>query len=178
MPIWEWLKASGGRQMARGGKEFRANQEEEGHRSLNGQGVAAEEEQNKENPRIHVEAEKGEGGNPGTVTDFVINVPEIMEGIDTVMEGKEPRKTGIQENVKSFMEEKLNNERPGVGETVGKFIGVLVWSGVCDSSTICHNPFLAMLLRLVRYFGRVKHAEPDSFGGSGLGMNPMLPPIS
>ncbi|KAK9994956.1 hypothetical protein SO802_024659 [Lithocarpus litseifolius] len=49
---------------------------------------------------------------------------------------------------------------------------------VCDSSTICHNPFLARLLRHIRYFGRVKQAEPDSFGGSGLGMNPMLPSIS
>ncbi|XP_075648492.1 DNA polymerase alpha-associated DNA helicase A [Castanea sativa] len=49
---------------------------------------------------------------------------------------------------------------------------------VCDSSTICHNPFLARLLRHIRYFGKMKHAEPDSFGGSGLGMNPMLPSIS
>lgn len=49
---------------------------------------------------------------------------------------------------------------------------------VCDSSTICHNTFLARLLRHIRYFGRVKHAEPGSFGGSGLGMNPMLPSIS
>ncbi|KAL3573955.1 hypothetical protein D5086_024568 [Populus alba] len=32
---------------------------------------------------------------------------------------------------------------------------------VCDSSTICHNTFLARLLRHIRYFGRVKHAEPD-----------------
>lgn len=49
---------------------------------------------------------------------------------------------------------------------------------VCDSSTICHNTFLARLLRHIRYFGRVKHAEPGTFGGSGLGMNPMLPSIS
>ncbi|XP_065852325.1 uncharacterized protein [Euphorbia lathyris] len=49
---------------------------------------------------------------------------------------------------------------------------------VCDSSTICHNTFLARLLRHIRYSGRVKHAEPGSFGGSGLGMNPMLPSIS
>lgn len=49
---------------------------------------------------------------------------------------------------------------------------------VCDSSTICHNTFLARLLRHIRYFGRVKHAEPGSFGGSGLGMNPMLPSIN
>ncbi|EXB79398.1 DNA-binding protein SMUBP-2 [Morus notabilis] len=49
---------------------------------------------------------------------------------------------------------------------------------VCDSSTICHNTFLARLLRHVRYVGRVKHAEPGSFGGSGLGMNPMLPSIN
>lgn len=49
---------------------------------------------------------------------------------------------------------------------------------VCDSSTICHNTFLARLLRHIRYFGRVKHAEPGSFGGSGLGMDPMLPSIS
>ncbi|CAI9087076.1 OLC1v1021047C1 [Oldenlandia corymbosa var. corymbosa] len=47
---------------------------------------------------------------------------------------------------------------------------------VCDSSTICHNPFLARLLRHIRYFGRVKHAEPgSSFGGSGVAMNPILP---
>ncbi|KAI4295235.1 hypothetical protein L6164_035302 [Bauhinia variegata] len=46
---------------------------------------------------------------------------------------------------------------------------------VCDSSTICHNTFLARLLRHIRYFGRVKHAEPGGFGGSGLGTNPMLP---
>ncbi|KAF5177728.1 Dna polymerase alpha-associated dna helicase a [Thalictrum thalictroides] len=49
---------------------------------------------------------------------------------------------------------------------------------VCDSSTICHNTFLARLLRHVRHFGRVKHAEPDTFGGSGLSMNPMLPSIN
>lgn len=49
---------------------------------------------------------------------------------------------------------------------------------VCDSSTICHNTFLARLLRHIRYFGRVKHAEPGGFGGSGLGMNPMLPSIN
>nr|POE94819.1 hypothetical protein CFP56_74398 [Quercus suber] len=75
--------------MARGGKEFRADQVvDEGGRSSTRKGVAAEE-QNKENPRDHVEAEKGEGGNQGTVTDCVINVPEIMEEIDTVMEGKD-----------------------------------------------------------------------------------------
>ncbi|XP_072963021.1 DNA polymerase alpha-associated DNA helicase A [Typha angustifolia] len=45
---------------------------------------------------------------------------------------------------------------------------------VCDSSTICHNTFLARLLRHIRRYGRVKHAEPGSFGGSGLG----LPSIS
>ncbi|KAG5219076.1 DNA-binding protein [Salix suchowensis] len=49
---------------------------------------------------------------------------------------------------------------------------------VCDSSTICHNTFLARLLRHIRYSGRVKHAEPGSFGGSGFDMNPMLPSIS
>ncbi|KAL1367664.1 hypothetical protein AAHE18_02G067800 [Arachis hypogaea] len=49
---------------------------------------------------------------------------------------------------------------------------------VCDSSTICHNTFLARLLRHIRHFGRVKHAEPGSFGGSGLGMNPTLPSIN
>ncbi|XP_059625147.1 uncharacterized protein LOC132268316 [Cornus florida] len=49
---------------------------------------------------------------------------------------------------------------------------------VCDSSTICHNTFLARLLRHIRHFGRVKHAEPGTFGESGLGMNPMLPFIS
>jgi len=31
-------------------------------------------------------------------------------------------------------------------------------------------------MRHIRHFGRVKHVEPDSFGGGfGLGMNPMLP---
>ncbi|KAG9132267.1 hypothetical protein Leryth_026296 [Lithospermum erythrorhizon] len=49
---------------------------------------------------------------------------------------------------------------------------------VCDSSTICHNTFLARLLRHIRYVGRVKHADPGSFGDSGLDMNPMLPSIS
>lgn len=49
---------------------------------------------------------------------------------------------------------------------------------VCDSSTICHNTFLARLLRHTRYFGRVKHAEPGGSGGSGLSMNPMLPSVS
>lgn len=49
---------------------------------------------------------------------------------------------------------------------------------VCDSSTICHNTFLARLLRHIRHVGRVKHAEPGSFGGSGLSTNPMLPFIS
>ncbi|KAM0934029.1 putative hydrolase [Dioscorea sansibarensis] len=48
---------------------------------------------------------------------------------------------------------------------------------VCDSSTICHNTFLARLLRHIRRYGRVKHAEPSSFGGSGMGMDPMLPSI-
>ena len=85
----DWLKVSGGRQMARGGKDFRADQEvDEGSWSSTGQGVAAEE-QNKENLRDHEEAEKGDGRNLGTVTDCVINVPEIMEGIDMVMEGKD-----------------------------------------------------------------------------------------
>nr|GMC60669.1 DNA-binding protein SMUBP-2 [Ipomoea batatas] len=46
---------------------------------------------------------------------------------------------------------------------------------VCDSSTICHNTFLARLLRHIRYSGKVKNAEPGSFGGFGLGMDPMLP---
>ncbi|KAG6424809.1 hypothetical protein SASPL_115229 [Salvia splendens] len=49
---------------------------------------------------------------------------------------------------------------------------------VCDSSTICHNTFLARLLRHIRYFGRVKHVEPGDSGGSGLSMNPMLPSVS
>ena len=47
---------------------------------------------------------------------------------------------------------------------------------VCDSSTICHNTFLARLLRHIRYFGRVKYA--DNLGGPGLDSNPMLPSIS
>ncbi|MQL98023.1 hypothetical protein Taro_030717 [Colocasia esculenta] len=46
---------------------------------------------------------------------------------------------------------------------------------VCDSSTICHNTFLARLLRHIRRCGRVKHAEPGSPGGYGLDMNPTLP---
>ncbi|XP_047337453.1 DNA-binding protein SMUBP-2 isoform X1 [Impatiens glandulifera] len=45
---------------------------------------------------------------------------------------------------------------------------------ICDSSTICHNTFLARLLRHIRHNGRVKHAEPGAYGGSGLGMDPML----
>lgn len=49
---------------------------------------------------------------------------------------------------------------------------------VCDSSTICQNPFLARLLRHIRYFGRVKHTEPGSFGGSSLAMNPILPSVN
>ncbi|KAH9616190.1 hypothetical protein KSS87_023385 [Heliosperma pusillum] len=49
---------------------------------------------------------------------------------------------------------------------------------VCDSSTICHNTFLARLLRHIRYFGRVKQAESDNFEGPGLGSNPMLPSIT
>ncbi|KAI3473844.1 hypothetical protein Pfo_028025 [Paulownia fortunei] len=49
---------------------------------------------------------------------------------------------------------------------------------ICDSSTICHNTFLARLLRHIRYFCRVKHAEPGGSGGSGLSMNPMLPSVS
>ncbi|KAK6117495.1 hypothetical protein DH2020_048773 [Rehmannia glutinosa] len=49
---------------------------------------------------------------------------------------------------------------------------------ICDSSTICHNTFLARLLRHIRYFGRVKHAEPGGSGGYGLSMNPMLPSVS
>ncbi|KAK2638511.1 hypothetical protein Ddye_026306 [Dipteronia dyeriana] len=50
---------------------------------------------------------------------------------------------------------------------------------VCDSSTICHNTFLARLLRHIRYVGRVKHAEPGgTYVVSGLDMNPMLPSIS
>ncbi|KAM7255391.1 hypothetical protein ACFE04_026093 [Oxalis oulophora] len=46
---------------------------------------------------------------------------------------------------------------------------------VCDSSTICHNTFLARLLHHIRHSGRVKHAEPGDSGGYGFGMNPMLP---
>lgn len=49
---------------------------------------------------------------------------------------------------------------------------------VCDSSTICHNPFLARLLRHIRYFGRLKHIEPGSFWGSDLNTNPILPSIN
>ena len=85
----EWLKLSGGRQMARERKDIRADQVvDEGGQISIGQGVAVEEEQNKENPRDHVEAEKREGGNLGMVIECVINVPEIMEGIDTILEGK------------------------------------------------------------------------------------------
>ena len=49
---------------------------------------------------------------------------------------------------------------------------------VCDSSTICHNPFLARLLRHIRRHGRVRNAEPGSLGGGGIGgmgMSPILP---
>nr|POE70573.1 hypothetical protein CFP56_23012 [Quercus suber] len=75
--------------MARGGNDFQADQVvDEGGQNSTGQGVATEE-QNKENPRDHIEVEKGEGGNLGTVTDCVINAPEIMEGIDMIMEGKD-----------------------------------------------------------------------------------------
>lgn len=49
---------------------------------------------------------------------------------------------------------------------------------VCDSSTICHNTYLARLLRHIRYFGKVKHVEPGSFWEFGLGMDPMLPTTS
>lgn len=49
---------------------------------------------------------------------------------------------------------------------------------VCDSSTICHNTFLARLLRHIRYFGRVKQAESDNFEDPGLGSTPMLPTLS
>ncbi|CAN6487102.1 unnamed protein product [Victoria cruziana] len=49
---------------------------------------------------------------------------------------------------------------------------------VCDSSTICHNAFLARLLRHIRSSGKVKNAEPGSLGDSGLNMNPMLPSMS
>ena len=56
-------------------------------------------EQNKENPRDHMEAEKGEGENPRIVIDCVINVPEIMEGIETVIEGKDPDCMGYSQNL-------------------------------------------------------------------------------
>ncbi|RWV85095.1 hypothetical protein GW17_00053141 [Ensete ventricosum] len=49
---------------------------------------------------------------------------------------------------------------------------------VCDSSTICHNTFLARLLRHIRRFGRVRHAEPGSFQGPGLSTDPLLPSIN
>ncbi|XP_015069712.1 DNA-binding protein SMUBP-2 [Solanum pennellii] len=49
---------------------------------------------------------------------------------------------------------------------------------VCDSSTICHNTYLARLLRHIRYVGKVKHVEPGSFWEFGLGMDPMLPTTS
>ncbi|XP_064977235.1 uncharacterized protein LOC135619282 [Musa acuminata AAA Group] len=49
---------------------------------------------------------------------------------------------------------------------------------VCDSSTICHNTFLARLLRHIRRFGRVRHAEPGSFEGPGLSIDPLLPSIN
>ncbi|XP_078437564.1 P-loop containing nucleoside triphosphate hydrolases superfamily protein [Wolffia australiana] len=47
---------------------------------------------------------------------------------------------------------------------------------VCDTSTICHNSFLARLLRHIRRHGRVRNAEPGSLGGGfGLGASPSLP---
>ncbi|KNA13086.1 hypothetical protein SOVF_119860 [Spinacia oleracea] len=49
---------------------------------------------------------------------------------------------------------------------------------VCDSSTICHNTFLARLLRHIRHSGRVKHAGSDYLGGPGIGSNPLLPLLS
>lgn len=49
---------------------------------------------------------------------------------------------------------------------------------VCDSSTICHNTFLARLLRHIRYYGQVKHADPGGYGGTGFSMTPMLPSLS
>lgn len=52
--------------------------------------MAAEEEHNNANPSEHVESEKKKSGNLGTITDHVINVPEVMEGVDTIMEWKAP----------------------------------------------------------------------------------------
>eukprot|EP01018_Ginkgo_biloba_P007718 Gb_07655 [translate_table: standard] len=49
---------------------------------------------------------------------------------------------------------------------------------VCDSSTICHNTFLARLLRHIRHFGRVRHAKPGGKDGSGLDITPLLPSIT
>ncbi|KAJ4768014.1 P-loop containing nucleoside triphosphate hydrolases superfamily protein [Rhynchospora pubera] len=54
---------------------------------------------------------------------------------------------------------------------------------VCDSSTICHNTFLARLLRHIRRYGRVQHAEPGDDGpfgsgfGFGLGSPGSSPPL-
>uniref|UniRef100_A0A0C9RMN5 TSA: Wollemia nobilis Ref_Wollemi_Transcript_10509_3085 transcribed RNA sequence n=1 Tax=Wollemia nobilis TaxID=56998 RepID=A0A0C9RMN5_9CONI len=48
---------------------------------------------------------------------------------------------------------------------------------VCDSSTICHNTFLARLLRHIRHFGQVRHAKPGA-NGFGLDMMPLLPSIT
>lgn len=48
---------------------------------------------------------------------------------------------------------------------------------VCDSSTICHNTFLARLLRHIRHFGQVRHAKPEE-NGSGLDITPLLPSIT
>ncbi|KAJ3672174.1 hypothetical protein LUZ60_006895 [Juncus effusus] len=47
---------------------------------------------------------------------------------------------------------------------------------VCDSSTVCHNTFLARLLRHIRRYGRVQHTEPGS-GSFGFGLG-SLPPDS
>jgi len=49
---------------------------------------------------------------------------------------------------------------------------------ICDSSTICHNTFLARLLKHIRLFGRVRHAEPGGMDGSGLDITPLLPLIN
>eukprot|EP00252_Welwitschia_mirabilis_P002936 TRINITY_DN1293_c0_g1_i1.p1 TRINITY_DN1293_c0_g1~~TRINITY_DN1293_c0_g1_i1.p1 ORF type:complete len:960 (+),score=170.76 TRINITY_DN1293_c0_g1_i1:395-2881(+) len=46
---------------------------------------------------------------------------------------------------------------------------------VCDSSTICHNTFLARLLKHIRKYGKVRHARPGLMDDSGFCTVPLLP---